>query len=112
MTSLLELAHRWTAEAELLRGYGAQEAAAAAERHARELEEAIQAAQDEALTLSEAATESGYSKRRLRELVAEETIPNAGKKGAPRIRRGDLPRKAGRGDDGFDPVAEAQELLG
>lgn len=112
MTSLLELAERWKADAMFLREHGAGEAAATAERHARELEEAIQAAEDEALTLSEAATESGYSKRRLRELVADETIPNAGRRHAPRIRRGDLPRKAGLGDDGFDPLAEAQELLG
>lgn len=48
---------------------------------------------DELLSLSEAARESGYSVDRLQKLVAQGTIPNAGRKGKPAIRRRDLPRK-------------------
>jgi hypothetical protein len=47
-----------------------------------------------ALTLREAARESGYSVDHLARLVREGTIPNAGRPRAPRISRKDLPRKA------------------
>ena len=57
--------------------------------------ELLFAQEDEhALTLSEAAKESGYSQDHLARLVREGTIPNAGRRHAPRIRRKDLPRKA------------------
>lgn len=111
MTSLLSLAERWTKEAAILRAYGKEDAAQAAELHAEQLRSAVRRAEDEALTLAEAAKESGYSRRRLRELVAEGKMPNAGRKNAPRIRRGDLPRKAGGGRDEFDAAAEARAIL-
>ena len=112
MTSLHLLADRWREDAATLRAYGKEDAAKAAELHAEQLLEAVREAQDVALTLTEASNESGYSKRRLRELVAEGAIPNAGRKNAPRIRRGDLPRKPGTRGDPFDPVAEARAILG
>ena len=78
-----------------------------------ELEEAVRQAEDETLTLDQASVESGYSKRRLRELVASGEICNAGKKGAPRIRRVDLPRKsASNGLGGYDVAADADRLAG
>jgi hypothetical protein len=46
------------------------------------------------LTLAEAARVSGYSTDHLRHLIADGQLANAGKKHAPRVRRGDLPRKA------------------
>ena len=95
-----------------LREYGQKAAAKVAELHAMQLREALRAASDESLTLAEAAAESGYSKRRLRELVPEGSVPNAGRKGAPRIRRGDLPRKAKAASDGFDAGAEARAIMG
>jgi hypothetical protein len=49
--------------------------------------------EDEVLSLSTAARESGYSVDRLQKLVADGSIPNAGRKGKPGIRRRDLPRK-------------------
>jgi hypothetical protein len=39
----------------------------------------------------------GYSYSHLQALVAEDKIPNIGTKGAPRIRRCDVPMKPGRG---------------
>ncbi|MDE2782551.1 MAG: hypothetical protein OXK77_06320, partial [Gemmatimonadota bacterium] len=42
----------------------------------------------------EAARESGYSADHLGRLVRDGRIPNAGRPGAPRIARTDLPRKA------------------
>lgn len=107
------LAGTWRTRACQLERY-APSAAEAFRTAAAELEEAVQAAHDEALTLDRAATESGYSKRRLRELVAEGRIPNAGRKHAPRIRRGDLPSRA-RGApeaESYDVDADADALIG
>ena len=113
MNTLLNLAARWREEADLLRGYGASEAGAAAELHAQQLTEAIEEAEHEELTLGEAARASHYSKRRLRELVADGSIPNVGRKGAPRIKRKDLPKRAKskKGSD-FDASTEARSILG
>lgn len=108
--TIRDLILRWRADAELLRGYGATEAAAAAERHAEQLAEAVQIAADQPLTMTEAVRESGYSERRLREMIADGELPNAGQRGRPRIRRADLPRKASRKDSGFDAAAEALSI--
>ena len=113
MNPLLALAARWREEAGLLRGYGASEAAATAELHAQQVIEAVKRAEDEELTLEEAATASGFARRTLRGKVASGEIPNVGRKGAPRIRRGDLPVQARskKGSD-FDASAEASSILG
>ena len=50
----------------------------------------------QALNLQEAAQESGYSPDHLGREVRAGRIPNVGRRNAPRIRRGDLPRKPGR----------------
>jgi len=112
VNTLLNLAARWREEADLLRGYGASEAAASAELHAQQLAEAVAEAEDEVLTLEEAAVESGYARRTLREKISVGEIPNAGRKGSPRIRRGDVPRKAGAASNGFDAGAEARAITG
>ena len=48
----------------------------------------------ETLSLRKAAFESGYTSDHLGRLVRTGSIPNAGRRNAPRIRRTDLPRKA------------------
>lgn len=111
MKPLRELADRWESEADLLERYGDQPGAQVARLHALELRQAIDTSQTEVLTLAEAALASGYSKRRLREMVAEGTLPNAGRKNAPRLRRGDLPKKPAR-DTGFDAGTLARQLAG
>jgi hypothetical protein len=93
-SAVAELAARWRADADLLEGHGAAQAAATARRLADQLDAAIRADLDVALTLTEAARESGYSVDRLRHKVAAGELPNAGRKGSPRIRRADLPRRA------------------
>jgi hypothetical protein len=109
-----ELPGTWRSRADELRPY-APAAAEAFVRAAHELAAAMAEAADEALTLPEAAQESGYSERRLRELLAAGELPQAGRKHAPRIRRADLPRKAGAGKPdpthGYDPDADAAALL-
>ncbi|HEX8726058.1 MAG TPA: hypothetical protein VF737_11785, partial [Gemmatimonadaceae bacterium] len=52
----------------------------------------------------------GYSKDHLRKCVADGTIPNAGSKGRPRIRRGDLPKKATRSTAHYDAGEDAIRL--
>jgi hypothetical protein len=107
-----QLTARWREEAAMFRRYGAEQQAAACDLHADELENAIRSAAEERLTLAEAAAASGYSPRRLRELVAAGEIPNAGRKGAPRLRRSDLPRKAaGRPVGTYDATADALSLV-
>lgn len=85
----------WRADAERLRAYGAEQAAAACERHAEQLEAALADKELEALSLAEAAEESGYSYSRIQELVADGGLENIGRRGSPLVRRGDLPRKPG-----------------
>ena len=78
--------------------------------------EAIQKiGQDELLGLRDAAQHSGYSREHLGRLIRDGKIPNAGTRGAPRIRRGDLPRKPARSlaetrPNAYDPVADARKL--
>jgi hypothetical protein len=67
----------------------------------------------EILTLAEAAQESGYSGDHLRHLIADGTLDNAGRKGSPRIRRGDLPVKPGHRHQGpTDAEDVAREIIG
>ena len=90
------LADEWQEEARKLRNrYGDERGAKLCETHASELRARIKEHLDEPLTLREAAAESGYSVSHLHHLVAVGEIPNAGAKGRPRIRRGDLPMKGG-----------------
>ena len=48
----------------------------------------------ELLTMSDAVAESGYSKSHLYTLLSDGVLSNAGTKGAPRVMRRDLPKKA------------------
>jgi hypothetical protein len=86
------LTDRWRATAEVLRRYGAGDAAAAVETCAGELADVLAHWNGDTLTLVEAARESGFSERHLRRLISNGTIPNAATEGFG-IRRGDLPRK-------------------
>lgn len=94
---LERLAEEWEAEAELLRRRGAPGQADALTSAAEDLRERLLEWEREPLTVADAAGESEYSERHLRELVSEGRIPNAGEDGSPRIRRGDLPAKPGGG---------------
>ena len=63
---------------------------------------------DELLTMREAAKQSGYSSDHLARLVRSGVIQNAGRPNAPRIRRADLPQKAG----GLPSRVGNRQLLG
>ena len=113
MERLTALADRWKAEADTAeQRYGDDRVAHLLRLLAAELEEAVRATHDDPLTLDEAASLSGYSSGHLRHLVADQAIPNAGRKGAPRIRRGDLPIKPGFGAEAIDDeVARAAQRI-
>jgi len=93
-TGSLDTLHtRWRQKAELFRQHGHEATARAYELCSSELEAALDAREDELLDLQEAAKASGYSPDRLGRLLREGKIPNAGRRHAPRIRRGDLPKR-------------------
>jgi len=87
------LAEKWRQEAEQNERRGLKDLANFARSFADELEAYEEDWTNQLLTLDEAAAESGYHKDHLSLLISQGKIPNAGKKGAPRIRRRDLPRK-------------------
>src|SRR5205807_3968361 len=90
------LSLKWRADAAVLRHRGAELQAVVLEQCATELEAYERERGLEALTLEAAAAESGYSYSALQKLVAAGTLANVGDKHKPRVRRGELPRKAGR----------------
>lgn len=106
MTAQRELVARWRAEVDLLRRRGVKELAAGLESYTDELEQVLVEADLEELTLDQASEESGYSKAHLGRLIAADRLPNAGKRNAPRIKRGDLPKKP------EDTMVDGPDLVG
>ncbi len=91
---LAELAERWRNEAVVLLRHGHERTATLCETHATQLMEAFGAYLFEPLSIEVAVQESGYSASRLYSLVESGALENAGRPGAPLIRRAHLPRKA------------------
>ncbi len=96
------LALKWRSDAQVLRQRGGESLAVSLESCAAELEVWAKEWALERLTLSQAAEESGFGYSTLQHLVAEKRLRNVGSKHAPRIRRGDLPRKAATAAGGPD----------
>jgi hypothetical protein len=93
--TLAELRQQWTHRRDEWRRLGVTvDGAKLAEEILADLE-GLDASGDDALSLVDAATECGYSADHLGRLVRSGALPNAGRPNAPRIRRKDLPRKAG-----------------
>lgn len=87
---------KWSDEAEALRRLGAQvNGAKLIEAILADFQALGRAEASEALTLDEAARESGYTPDHLGKLLRNGTIPNAGRRNAPRILRRHLPCKPG-----------------
>ena len=93
-TSAKALPRTWRRLARALRRYGGETPATALESCAAELEATLRDRDDTTFSLVEAAKVSGYSADHLGRLVRDGKIPNAGRRGAPRIARRHLPRKA------------------
>lgn len=88
------LAECWRRRAAVLEPY-APASARAFEECAQELERALAGHADQVLTLAEASAFSGYSVDHLARLIRQGKLRNWGRPRAPRLRRGDLPRKRG-----------------
>ncbi len=88
-----ELAATWRQEAEVLRRRGASTQADLLDSCAEDLLRWARERELEALTLEQAAAESGYSRRGLERAVEEGRLSNVGQPGHPRIARGELGRK-------------------
>jgi hypothetical protein len=89
----LGLAQRWRDEAALLRRRAAPAQADVLESCAAELEAWVRERELEVLTLDRASEETGFSYSALEKMVRAGKVANVGRKGRPRVRRGDLPRK-------------------
>lgn len=76
LSPLRELPDRWRSDAEVLRRCGHRCTADLCDRHAQELDRAVQAHETELITIGEAAAESGYSEDHLRRLVRDEVLPD------------------------------------
>lgn len=87
-----ELVAAWRDRAAALRRY-APEVANAWEDAAAELEASLRDFGAELLTLEGAARECGYRADHLGRLVKAGRLANLGRSGAPKVRRGELPRK-------------------
>jgi hypothetical protein len=88
-----DLPSEWRSVAKLFREHEQPATAVAYEKCADALEEALALEEEAALTLQEAAAQSGYTADHLGRMVREGKIPNAGKPGSPLITKRDLPRK-------------------
>jgi hypothetical protein len=91
-----DLPQAWRERAKGFRKHGISEAADTLEVCAAELEEEWWLWQTEPLSLQEAADTSGFSYSAIQKMVANEELENVGEKGSPRVRRGDLPKKASK----------------
>ena len=111
VSGVAELLQKWEDHAATMEQYSDARGAAVCRLHVAELKEAVRAEANTSLTLSEAARESGYSEDYLRHEVSDGKIPNAGRKGSPRILKRDLPRKPRRMLTGASPEAVAAEIL-
>ena len=90
-----DLPPKWRSDARFFRDHDQTSVAVAYERCVDALEEGLRQEGETALTLAEAAEESGYSVDHLSRLLREGKIQNAGRRGAPRIAARDLPRRSG-----------------
>lgn len=108
-----ELEARWSAQREAFRCSGALvDGARVIDLFLNDLANVNQSEADELLTLRAAASWCGYSVEHLARLIRQGRLPNAGRKGAPRIRMRDLPsRKVARTRTrSYDVNADARTL--
>ena len=89
-TPLKAIANEWREEAAQLARRGYEQEAHAAESYAAELEKRLREWELEELTLEQAAGELGVAYDTVQRRVASGLLHNAGRKGAPRVRRCEL----------------------
>ena len=96
MLTLAELRERWNARrAVYVEGGAAVDGVKLADLVLAELDALDATIHTESVTLKEASLIGGYSADHLQRLVASGQLENVGRKGKPRLRRCDVPRKPG-----------------
>jgi hypothetical protein len=109
------LASKWDTDAQRLAQYGAHLQADLLRQCSKELFEAMKADSEVLLTLALAAQMCGYSADHLGRLVAKRKLKNYGRKGSPKVRLGDLPRKprnvVGAASGGYSANTDARSIL-
>ena len=103
------LAIEWRAEVALLERRGLARESRMVESFAADLEQRLGMWLDELLTVEGAAGEVGSTYDGIRKRIARGDLPNAGRQGAPKIRRADLLNTNGdtlRLDSGEPDIAE------
>lgn len=88
-----QLLQRWRQDATLLRQYKNHQQAEWLEDRAAEVEAALRERDAELVSLTDAARISGYTADHLGRQVRRGILKNYGRSNAPKVRRGDLPRK-------------------
>jgi hypothetical protein len=89
-----ELIAKWTAESDSMRRRGVLVTGAAlCDEFLHDVASLLEAEAETLLTLKEASDRSGYGEEHLGRLIREGKLPNGGRKGAPRLRVRDLPRR-------------------
>ena len=110
-----ELASQWEKDAKLLAQYGSPQQAELLRDCSKKLFETIKREQEVLLTLAVAAQLCGYTSDHLGKLIKAGKLPNHGRKGSPKVRLGDLPKKARAVVTGnstmYDAVADARSIL-
>jgi hypothetical protein len=96
MTPLERLLSRWRSDADVLEEHGAIDRASGLRKAAKDVESALEETELESLTIEQAVEEGGYTYSAIEKGLRNGELPNVGKRGSPRIRRGDIPRKGGR----------------
>jgi len=89
------LLNEWRSRAAFFQDHNLNDIASLIQKLAQELEDALDAEADQVFTLTEAAEVSAVSREHLGRLIREGRIPNAGRKGAPRILGQHIPRNVG-----------------
>jgi hypothetical protein len=115
-TPLDELPASWRARATELRRWAAADGAASAlERAAEELEQRLAQEAGQLLNVAQAAALTGRHRDTIGGAISAGRLTNHGRKGGPRVRRGELlrvfPLSEVAGDE-YDPVADARSILG
>jgi hypothetical protein len=110
-----ELLNRWRSLASALRDELDERGAAIIERRARELAEWFAAKGDEPVSVAEASEATGYTQDHLRRQLGSGELKNAGERGRPRIRRGEVQPKgfqrlARSKSQSYDPIADVRAL--
>lgn len=115
--TLAALRERWEARRdELRRLHALVDGAVLCDELLSELDRLTDSAENERLSLTRAAAESGYSADHLGRLVREGKLANVGRPNAPKVRRADLPRKPARrlaspAAHSYDASTDARSLL-